>query len=417
LGVFGTCLDHEHPANRLWPNGYSTENPGKMPTSKREALTEARCRQLWAWPGGEAYTLADTKMPGLLLRKGKRRTAWHFYHDRSLHGQRIVTSKVLGSMPNMTLADARRAAKKQIGRIAADRPEPGKRSAVKFSDALDEYMIHLRDRAARAGKEASWAKRVDGLAKLYLRPKWGKWSLATMSDNPAAVRDWHADLAARAPVSANHAARVVRAVYRHAARLNWSLPPGLPTSAVRFAKEVPRQAGLPFDQWPAWGRAWTKIGSPTRRAFALLGLLTGCRPGELCRLKWADVKPGSRSITIRAGKAGLDVVLPMSAAIARALKLARGASDRNGYVFPARAGGHLAQFAGDGLPAHGHALRHCYRDAALAAGVDEFVVRLLMGHSLRGISQEYVTRAVISSGPSLRAAQRAISKRIVTLLG
>ena len=154
-----------------------------MPTIKREALTEARCRHVWAWPGGEAYTLADTKMPGLLLRKGKKRTAWHFYHDRSLHGQRIVTSKVLGSMPNMTLADARRAAKKQIGRIAADRPEPGKRSAVKFSDALDEYMIHLRDRAARAGKEASWAKRVDGLAKLYLRPKWGKWSLATMSDN------------------------------------------------------------------------------------------------------------------------------------------------------------------------------------------------------------------------------------------
>jgi integrase len=388
-----------------------------MPTIKREALTEARCRQLWAWPGGEAYTLADTKMPGLLLRKGKRRTAWHFYNDRSLHGQRIVTSKVLGSMPNMTLADARRAAKKQIGRIAADRPEPGKRSAVKFGDALDEYMIHLRDRAARAGKEASWAKRVDGLAKLYLRPKWGKWSLATMSDNPAAVRDWHADLAARAPVSANHAARVVRAVYRHAARLNRSLPPGLPTSAVRFAKEVPRQAGMPFETWPKWGIAWAKIGSPTRRAFAMLGLLTGMRPGELSRLRWADVNCRSRSITIRAAKAGHDVVIPMSAAIARALKLARDAPLKSDFVFPARANGHLTQFAGDGLPAHGHALRHCYRDAALLAGVDEFVTRMLMGHSLRGISQEYVTKAIISSGPSLRAAQRAISRRIVTLLG
>ena len=33
-----------------------------------------------------------------------------------------------------------------------------------------------------------------------------------------------------------------------------------------------------------------------------------------------------------------------------------------------------------------------------------------MGHSLRGISQEYVTRAVVSSGPSLRSAQRAISR-------
>ncbi len=390
-----------------------------MPTIKREALTEARCRYLWAWPGGKAYTLADTKMPGLLLRKGKRRTAWHFYHDRSLHGQRIVTSKVLGSMPSMTLADARRAAKKWIGRIAADRPEPGKRSAVKFGDTLDEYMIHLRDRAARAGKEASWAKRVDGLAKLYLRPKWGKWSLATMSDNPAAVRDWHADLAARAPVSANHAARVVRAVYRHAARLNRSLPPGLPTSAVRFAKEVPRQAGLPFDQWPKWGRAWVKISSPTRRAFAMLGLLTGCRPGELSRLRWQDVKPRTRSITIRAGKAGADVIIPMSAAIAGALKLAKsGMKDMNEWVFPARGPrGHIVQFAGDGLPVHGHALRHCYRDAAVAAGVDEFSTRLLMGHSLRGISQEYVTRAVVSSGPSLRAAQRAISRHIVTLLG
>jgi integrase len=388
-----------------------------MPTIKREPLTEARARALWAWPTNEAYTIADTKMPGLLLRKGKKRTAWHFYHDRSLHGQRIVTSKVLGSMPNMTLADARRAAKKQIGRIAADRPEPGKRSAVKFSDALDEYMIHLRDRAAKAGKEASWAKRVDGLAKLYLRPKWGKWALATMSDNPAAVRDWHRDLAARAPVSANHAARVVRAVYRHAGRLNRSLPPGLPTSAVRFAKEVPRQAGLPFDQWPKWGIAWAKIGSSTRRAFAMLGILTGMRPGELSRLRWQDVKPRSRSITIRAAKAGHDVVIPMSAAIARALRTARDApGDRNGYVFPARAGGHLAQFAGDGLPAHGHALRHCYRDAALAAGVDEFVTRMLMGHSLRGISQEYVTKAVISSGPSLRAAQRTISAKIMGLL-
>jgi integrase len=155
-----------------------------------------------------------------------------------------------------------------------------------------------------------------------------------------------------------------------------------------------------------------------RQAFHLLQLLVGGRPGEICKLKWADVNCRSRSITIRAAKAGHDVIVPMSAAIGRALKLARDASDgKSEWVFPARAGGHLVQFNEPELPAHGHALRHCYRDAALAAGVDEFSVRLLMGHSLRGISQEYVTRAVVSSGPSLRSAQRAISKRIVMLLG
>jgi hypothetical protein len=54
--------------------------------------------------------------------------------------------------------------------------------------------------------------------------------------------------------------------------------------------------------------------------------------------------------------------------------------------FPLSRCGHLVQFNEPGLPAHGHVLWHCYRDAALAAGVDEFSVRLLMGHSLRGIS-------------------------------
>jgi integrase len=134
-------------------------------------------------------------------------------------------------------------------------------------------------------------------------------------------------------------------------------------------------------------------------------------------LTWADVSCRTRSINVRAAKAGHDIVIPMSAAIAQALKLARNAPLKNDFVFPARANGHLTQFAGDGLPVHGHALRHCYRDVALLTGVDEFIVRLLMGHSLRGISQEYVTKAVISSGPSLRAAQRAISRRIVALLG
>jgi hypothetical protein len=39
-----------------------------------------------------------------------------------------------------------------------------------------------------------------------------------------------------------------------------------------------------------------------------------------------------------------------------------------------------------------------------------------MGHSLRGVSQKYLTQAVISLGTSLRASQAKISRRIVSLL-
>jgi len=37
--------------------------------------------------------------------------------------------------------------------------------------------------------------------------------------------------------------------------------------------------------------AWEKIESPTRKAFRVIGLLSGIRRGELSRLKWPDVLP------------------------------------------------------------------------------------------------------------------------------
>jgi hypothetical protein len=50
-------------------------------------------------------------------------------------------------------------------------------------------------------------------------------------------------------------------------------------------------------------------------------------------------------------------------------------------------------------------------------GINELQARLLLGHSLIGISQSYITRAIVQGGPGLRAAQRAISRRIISLLG
>ena len=65
----------------------------------------------------------------------------------------------------------------------------------------------------------------------------------------------------------------------------------------------------------------------------------------------------------------------------------------------------------------GHALRHTYRTVAADLGVDEILVRLLMGHSLQGVSQGYIAKAALSGGISMREAQRKISRRIIGLLG
>ncbi len=61
-------------------------------------------------------------------------------------------------------------------------------------------------------------------------------------------------------------------------------------------------------------------------------------------------------------------------------------------------------------------LRHTYRTVAADVGVDEMLAHFLLGHAPAGISQRYIARMILTSGPALRAAQRAISRRMVALL-
>jgi integrase len=155
-----------------------------------------------------------------------------------------------------------------------------------------------------------------------------------------------------------------------------------------------------------------------RRAYWLFVLLIGMRPGEAARLRWADVDCKKRTLTIRNAKGGADIVVPMSSAIARALRLARdGTDERNEWVFPGSGkSGHVAR-GDDGLPISGHALRHNYRNLCVECGVPEIEAHLLLGHAPAGVSSRYLHVLALSLGPGLRKAQRAISKRIVTLLG
>ncbi len=49
-------------------------------------------------------------------------------------------------------------------------------------------------------------------------------------------------------------------------------------------------------------------------------------------------------------------------------------------------------------------------------GINELQARHSRGHSLIGISPSHITRAIVQGRPGLRAAQRAISRQIISLL-
>jgi integrase len=395
-----------------------------MAARVKRLLSDGMIEAVAEFAEGQAKIIFDTKIPGLRLRVGKHRISWTYFAEHRIHGNRSTTCQALGHFPSMNTAVARQAALIIAGRNASGRIAPGKRTAVKFETAFAEYLKYLEAKAARAGKPARWAVNVRKLGRLLL-PEFGRWPLADLSNSPAVIRDWHVKVTAEnGPVSANRAAQVLRSCYRHAARLNRDLPHELPTSAVAYNEEVSRETGLPFNQFLAWADAWRKIDSPTRRAYHLFCLLSGCRPGEGSRIRWADLKPKARSLTIGKAKGGLDIVLPMSAPIAGALKIARDAigTARKGtndaerdLVFPGCA--HGQNVICDALPAHGNMLRHTYRTVAADLKVDDLLIQFLMGHKPRGISAGYVSRLILQSGTAMREAQRTISRRIIKLLG
>jgi len=323
----------------------------------------------------------------------------------------------------MSTAAARQAALSEAGKIADGRVEPGKRRALKVGQALDNYLKHLRSQSARGGRGAKKGappkppRHADNVEKLRRQffGEFESWPLADLSNTPGIVADWHEkNTEAAGPISANRAAEVLRACYRHALKLDRHLPAALPTSGIVFNSEHPHGGGIAPREFPKWADAWRAIESPVHRAFALANLLTGCRPGELARLQRADILPRERVFIIRAAKAGDDIRLPLSRPILRAFRLALAAIPGPALeVFPGctQAAHRLA------LPARGVELRRTYRTVAADCGVDEMLAHFLLGHAPAGISQRYVARMILASGPAMRAAQRRISARMMQLLG
>jgi len=167
---------------------------------------------------GEPHVFWDAKVHGLKIRLGKHRHTWSFFRQGRFRGKRYTVARRLGFFPSMTTIEARKAALALAGHIAEGKPVVGKRAAITLDAAIADYVDSLKKR----GKKS--AQRVAGLCRIHLLPAFGKWTLAELSASPAAVRDWHAKISRDAPVSANRVASILSATWRHAKRLDRTLP-------------------------------------------------------------------------------------------------------------------------------------------------------------------------------------------------
>ena len=442
-------VDHIAALYRPHRNGGPKRSVARKPHARRFVkLTDHHIRALCEFSeDSERVMLWDARVHGLRIRISPYRATWTFFRQHKRRGKRDTTHRVLGywsPIPGegMPVADARKAAEALRGRMAEGHVEPSKKSALTFDTAFADYCAYLSHKVESANsvarrayedarrknpnppppvyKEPLWDRVVTGLGKLYLTPKWAGWTLADISRSPEEVRDWHRDVSKRAgAVTGNKVAKILRATYRYAARLRRDLPPELPTSGVTMNVEEPRDAAMTEHQHRQWGEAWQRIESPTRKAYQLLAILSGQRPGELARLKVSDVDFERRRFIIRKAKASNDIIVPMSAPIEEALRMAIRARDgaETDWLFPAREGGHIRKFDGDGLPLWGNGLRHNYKTIATAMQIDEALRDILQGHTPKGVARKYVSKIVLAEGQALADAQARISDRIKEMVG
>ncbi len=376
----------------------------------------------------------DTEVKGLRLYIGPRTATWQFFDRRRDHGTRRAICKRLGfyerrdivvgltnrverSPRHMGVEEARDAARVLAARIIERNAPPSRTRGVKFEVAFASYLDYLEAKAEAKGKPARWAKNVRQLGNQLLLPKWSGWTLADMSERPDAVADWHEAAAKQVgPTSANHAARVIRALYKRRTKRDLSLSKANnPVAAVEFRPERGEQKGLDVRDFPKFKAAVEKL-PPIRRAFHMANLLTGARPGELSRVRWQDISSDGETLTIGDAKAGNDIAVPISKEIAAEFKRARKAqpdAKPEDLVFP----GARHNPTRDGLQAFGHALRRTYKTIATDhCKVPDDISAMLLGHVPEGMSQRYLLRWARASGPAIIEAQAAISRRIVTLL-
>jgi integrase len=384
--------------------------PRKLTDEHIDALRELEFRGL----------VPDSVVQGLFIYLGIHRTSWIYKKWSRTKGRRTSTEQTIGHWPALSVPAARKEALKIAGEFASGTAVASKKDAVTFKAAFEAYIEHLRKKAAEKGKPARWAYNVEKLGKIMM-PTFGHWTLAELANRPDIVADWHAETVKKhGQTSADHCARIIRAMYKRQAKRDISLPARLPTSAVEFKQYQPSQVALDFTDYPKWREAWGKIESPVHRGYHLFSLLTGARPGEAARIKLTDIDTEKRTFTIRNAKAGSDIVLPITPEIAQAIALAVNAEvqphhevKEKDLVFSGCR--QISQRAK--LPIRGQALRHSYRTVCADLKIDDLISHFLLGHAPEGISQAYVSKLILQNGPAMREAQEQISKRIFNLLG
>lgn len=175
-----------------------------------------------------------------------------------------------------------------------------------------------------------------------------------------------------------------------------------PTEGVKRPADNHKRRRLNSDEYSALGAALKAAQDDGEAHQAILGVwllaLTGCRLGEIVKLKWREVDEAGSCFRLDDSKEGAST-RPMGKAVFEVLRQIDRTEDRRYVLAPARGGLsfggmpkawlRIAKRAGftDVTP---HTLRHSFASTAGDLGYSESAIAAMLGHAAGSVTSRYI---------------------------
>jgi integrase len=346
-----------------------------------------------ALPDRGQQDIYDTKERGLILRvSDSGRKSWNVFYRHEGRNRRMT----LGKYPHISLADARRLAKKHLSEAAVHGKDPAaekleKRAADTFGELADTYLEQHAKRTKR-----TWAE-DERIIKKELKPIWGSRKAAEITRRD--VRQLLDRIVGRgAEVMANRVLALVSKIFSWAVdREDLENSPAY--KLKRPGEEHQRDRVLSDKEIRALWSALDDEPFPVA-AFFRLGLLTAQRRGEILGMQWAeiDLDSGWWTIASERAKNELSHRVPLfgeALAIIRQLRDTAKADAVN--VFPGPRGKAISNPQkwvkrvrdATKIDFKYHDLRRTAASDMAGIGVQRLVISKLLNHAEQGVTAVY----------------------------
>ncbi|MEO1119097.1 MAG: tyrosine-type recombinase/integrase [Pseudomonadota bacterium] len=374
-----------------------------MPDKKK--LTTTNVRGLAASESGSAYLVRDRDLPGFYVRRGSRSCVYYCEADyRDEFGRKRTKRVKLGSAFELEAPHARHLAMAELGRIRSggykDAPPKIKKTDATVGNA---YAFMLDNKTLSPETLRQYRKTFDSAKAPLAELMTALLADLATEQGRLMMKALHESISEdRGRFIANRAMQNLNTVYKYALnRWDW-LPAKSPTAMVKYNEERRYQVPKGVDAASIW-QAIEECSNPITRALWASALLTGARPGEISKLRWADVDLDERTAIVHGTKTTSVFRYVLSE---RACEWIDGCRMDDEFVFVGRHKKHRDPVNTPLLPLPLGKFRNVYQAYAKKAKVDDVFLKMLVNHKISDVTQGYAAQNDLLLPDLIREQQR-----------